>query len=81
MMCPKQHFAVGMNFLDMRECLEKIFIKFFISKCAYLEMINNLFKHEGGISISYLYHKATVQYLVRHEKNNFNLFRGELIVT
>lgn len=35
-MCPKQHFAVGMNFLDMRECLEKIFIKFFIPKCAYL---------------------------------------------
>lgn len=41
MMRPKQHFAVGMNLLDMRKCLEKVIIQLFLSKSIYLHKINN----------------------------------------
>lgn len=36
MMSPEQYFAVGMNFLDMRKCLKKIFIQVFLPQRTYL---------------------------------------------
>lgn len=31
MMRPEKYFAIGMNFLNVRKCLEEIFVQLFIS--------------------------------------------------
>lgn len=38
MMGPEKYFAIGMNFLNVRKCLEEIFVQLFISQCTNLQV-------------------------------------------